>query len=65
MTAASIGRRPSSIGNFQGVVTLAYMRARVRDQSGHRWVMQNDIRVFRGAYVSADGVQRQGAFGFV
>ena len=56
---------PSTIGNFQGVVTLVYLRARVRDDAGRRWVMENDIRVFRGDYVSADGMHRQGAFAFV
>jgi hypothetical protein len=56
---------PSTIGNFRGVVGLAYLRARVRDASGHRWVMANDVRVFQGDYVAADGVPRQGAFAFV
>ncbi len=56
---------PSTIGNFQGVVALAYMRARVRDTTGHRWVMVNDIRIFKGDYVSTDGVARRGTFAFV
>jgi hypothetical protein len=56
---------PSTIGNFRGVVGLAYLRARVRDASGRRWVMANDVRVFQGDYVAADGVPRQGAFAFV
>ena len=56
---------PSSIGNFQGVVALAYMRGTVRDATGRSLVMVNDIRVFTGDYVSADGAQRRGAFGFV
>jgi hypothetical protein len=56
---------PSSIGNFRGTVALAYLRARVRDSTGHRWLMENDIRVVRGSYVSADGMTREGAFAFV
>jgi hypothetical protein len=56
---------PSSIGNFRGVVALAYWSARVRDSSGHRFVMRNDVRIFQGDYVSADGIQRHGTFGFV
>ena len=56
---------PSSIGNFKGVIGLAYLRGRVRDTAGHRWVMENDIRVFQGDYVAADGVQQRGTFGFV
>jgi len=56
---------PSSIGNFQGLVALAYLRGRVRDATGHRWVMENDIRILQGDYVSADGVHRRGTFAFV
>src|SRR5437867_755403 len=37
---------PSTIGNFQGLVALAYLRGRVRDATGHQWVMVNDIRLF-------------------
>ena len=56
---------PSTIGNFRGLVALAYMRGRVRDSSGRRWLMVNDMRLFHGDYVSADGIQRQGTFAFV
>ena len=56
---------PSSIGDFQGVVALAYMRGTARDAAGHSFTIANDIRIFMGDYVSADGVQRRGAFGFV
>jgi hypothetical protein len=56
---------PSSIGNFRGVVALAYWIGKVRDSTGRRFVMQNDVRIFQGDYVSADGVQRNGTFGFV
>src|SRR2546428_13164349 len=56
---------PSSIGSFQGVVALAYLRGRVRDAAGRRLVMVNDIRVVQGDYVSADGVARRGTFAFV
>jgi hypothetical protein len=56
---------PSTIGNFQGLVALAYLRGRVRDASGHRWVMANDIRLFQGDYVPADGMQRRGTFAFL
>ena len=53
---------PSTIGNFRGLVALAYMRGSVRDSSGRRWLMVNDLRLFRGDYVAADGIQRQGTF---
>ena len=56
---------PSSIGDFQGVVVLAYMRGAARDAAGRAFTIVNDIRIFMGDYVSADGIQRRGAFGFV
>ena len=56
---------PSTIGNFRGLVALAYLRGRVRDATGRRLVMENDIRLFQGDYVSADGIERRGTFAFV
>ena len=56
---------PSTIGNFQGLVALAYLGGRVRDATGHRWVMANDIRLFQGDYVPLDGTPRRGTFAFV
>ena len=56
---------PSTIGNFQGLVALAYLRGRVRDASGRRWLMANDMRLFQGDYVAADGIARRGTFAFV
>ena len=41
------------------------MRGSVRDSSGRRWLMVNDLRLFQGDYVAADGIQRQGTFAFV
>ena len=61
----TLGFDPSTIGNFRGLVALAYLRGRVRDTTGRQWVMMNDIRLFQGDYVSADGIQRQGTFAFV
>ena len=61
----TLGRDPSTIGNFRGLVALAYMRGSVRDSSGRRWLMVNDMRVFQGEYVAADGTQRRGTFAFV
>ena len=56
---------PSSIGNFEGVVALAYLRGRVRDASGRRLVMIDDIRIMRGDYISADGTAGSGTFAFL
>src|SRR5947199_169720 len=63
--AAAAAADPSSIGDFQGVVALAYMRGAARDAAGRAFTIVNDIRIFMGDYVSADGIQRRGAFGFV
>ena len=60
-----IAADPSTIGNFRGLVALAYLRGRVRDATGRRLVMENDIRLFQGDYVSADGIERRGTFAFV
>ena len=62
---AGLAAEPSSVGNFQGLVTLAYLRGRVRDATGRPFLMLDDIRIFQGDYVAADGVQRHGTFGFV
>ena len=56
---------PSAIGNFQGVVALAYMRGAARDATGRPFVMATDMRIFEGDYVSADGAPRRGTFAFV
>jgi hypothetical protein len=56
---------PSTIGNFQGTVALVYLRSKVRDSTGRRWLMANDIRLFQGDYVAADGLQRRGTFAFL
>ena len=62
---AGLGQDPSSIGNFRGVVALAYLRGKFRDPSGRRVLLNNDIRIMQGDYVAADGIQRHGTFGFV
>jgi hypothetical protein len=56
---------PSSIGDFAGTVALAYLRGRVRDASGRRWLMENDVRVMQGDCVAADGIRRHGTFAFL
>jgi len=62
---AGIGNDPSSIGNFRGLVGLAYVKGKVRDATGRRILMVNDMRILQGDYVAADGIERHGTFGFV
>ncbi len=56
---------PSSIGDFQGTVALAYLKGRATGGDGHRFAMQNDIRLMTGTYVAADGSRHVGSFAFV
>lgn len=56
---------PSTISNFRGVTALAYLAGKATDGTGHRYRMANDMRVFQGDYVAADGSPRQGTFAFI
>ncbi len=56
---------PNTITNFEGDVALAYVYGKAHDGVGHAYDVRTDMRVFRGAYVAADGIRREGAFGFV
>ena len=56
---------PGTIGNFDGVVALAYLAGRATDGEGHRYRMANDMRVFQGDYVAADGSRHRGTFAFI
>ena len=49
---------PSAITNFHGDVALAYVFGRATDGNGHAYDLKTDMRVFRGEYVSVDGVHR-------
>ena len=56
---------PSSIGDFDGTVALAYLKGRALGGDGHRFLMANDIRLMKGTYLAADGSRHLGAFAFV
>ena len=56
---------PSSIGNFDGTVALAYLKGRAIGADGHRFVMANDIRIMTGTYLAADGSRHVGSFAFI
>lgn len=62
---AGPGQDPSSIGNFRGLVALAYLQGKVRDTTGRRFLLHNDMRILQGDYIAADGIERHGTFGFV
>ena len=56
---------PSSIGDFDGTVAIAYLKGRATSGDGRRFLMVNDIRLMQGAYLAADGSRHSGAFAFI
>ena len=56
---------PSSIGDFDGTVALAYLQGRATGGDWHRFLMVNDIRLMKGTYLAADGSRHLGAFAFI
>ena len=56
---------PSSIGDFNGVVALAYVKGHATATDGHRFDMANDMRVMTGTYLAADGTRHVGSFAFI
>jgi hypothetical protein len=62
---AGLHVEPSTISNFRGVTALAYVNGRATDAAGRRYRMANDLRVFQGDYVAADGSTRRGTFAFI
>ncbi len=56
---------PSSIGDFDGTVALAYVKGRATGADGHRFVMANDMRIMTGTYLAADGSRHRGSFAFI
>jgi hypothetical protein len=67
----SIDAEPSTIGNFNGVVGIAYVSGavtRTNLQTGAVRVLpfvDADMRFMQGVYRGVDGKARQGTFGFV
>ena len=56
---------PSVITDFDGFSALAYPAGTATDRAGGVYDMANDIRVYRGVYVAADGSRYHGTFGFI
>jgi hypothetical protein len=56
---------PNTITNFQGFSALAYIGGTATDADGNTYTMFNDMRVFQGTYVSADGSVLHGTFAFI
>jgi hypothetical protein len=56
---------PSTITDFKGFSAMAYIAGTVTDADGNTFNMQNDMRVYRGTYVSEDGSVLTGTFAFI
>jgi hypothetical protein len=56
---------PSSIGDFDGTMALAYLKGRATGPDGHRFLMENDVRLMTGTYLAADGSRHLGSFAFI
>jgi hypothetical protein len=56
---------PSTITNFDGFSALAYVGGTATDADGNSYVMQTDMRVFRGTYVAEDGSIQHATFAFI
>jgi hypothetical protein len=58
---------PNVISNFRGFAAQAYPIgfATATDSEGNTYDVNNDMRVFQGEYVSADGTHHRGTFVFI
>jgi len=55
----------SGITNFRGFSALGYLGGTATDSNGNNYLVGSDMRVFQGAYVSADGSHHRGTFVFI
>jgi hypothetical protein len=62
---AGLQVNPSSIGDFDGTVALAYVKGHATGTDGHRFEMANDMRIMTGTYLAADGSRHRGSFAFI
>jgi hypothetical protein len=56
---------PSVITDFSGFTALAFHVGSATDGDGKRYLLETDLRAYRGTYVAQDGVSRHGSFAFV
>ena len=56
---------PNTITNFDGFSAMAYIGGTATDADGNSYVMQNDMRVFRGTYLAEDGSVQHATFAFI
>ena len=56
---------PNGITNFKGFAAMGYPAGTASGSDGTSFSMMNDMRVFRGEYVAADGSHHHGTFVFI
>ena len=56
---------PNGITNFKGFAAMGYPTGTVSGSDGTSFTQMNDMRVFRGKYVGADGSHHHGTFVFI
>lgn len=56
---------PSSITDFNGFTSLAYINGTATDADGNSFTLATDIRVFQGTYVSEGGSVLFGTFALI
>jgi hypothetical protein len=64
---SDLDTEPNVITDFKGFSALAYPTGTnaARDNNGNFYDMSNDMRVFQGEYVAADGSHHRGTFVFI
>jgi hypothetical protein len=55
----------SVMTDFSGFTALAFHVGSATDGDGKRYLLETDMRAYRGTYVAQDGVSRHGSFPFV
>jgi hypothetical protein len=56
---------PNVITNFRGFTAMGYPVGTAQDSNGNTYNLVTDMRVFRGEYITADGVHHRGTFVFI
>jgi hypothetical protein len=62
---AGLNADPTTIGNFNGFTALAYVAGEATGSDGKRYLLETDMRAFKGTYRGADGMDRTGVFAFI
>jgi hypothetical protein len=64
---SDLDTEPNVITNFKGFSALAFPTGTnaARDSNGNFYDVSNDMRVFQGEYVAADGSHHLGTFVFI